>query len=358
MPSVNEELQDRAIRHALAINGYGKGLSDKIVRLLNSADADLVDKLAARLVAIKERGFDTGPKTTERLRKLLDEIRAINSAVYADMADALTDELIEFGTSEAGFQKASIDTTLGISLDTKLPSPVRLRAIVTETPIQGTLLSPWVEGMSAGRIQRIEQQIRLGMVGSETTDQIVARIRGTKALQYRDGILEKSRQSAQSMVRTAVSHVSNVASQETWKANAHVVKGWQFLATLDGRTTITCAGLSGQFFPIGEGPIPPLHIRCRSVSVPVTKSFKELGVDADELPKGTRASMDGQVAADTTFADFLKRKGDGFQDQVLGKTRADLWRNGKLDLADFIKSDGTVLTLDQLRKSYPGLLDK
>lgn len=237
-------------------------------------------------------------------------------------------------------------------------SPDRMDAMVWAVTIQGSLLSSWVEGMSSGRITRIEQQIRLGMVASETTDQIVSRIRGTKALQYRDGIMDVSRRSAQSMVRTAVSHVSNVASQETWKANAHIVKGWQFLATLDGRTTVTCAGLSGQFFPIGEGPIPPRHIRCRSVSVPVTKSFKELGVDADELSKGTRASMDGQVAADTTFADFLKRKGDSFQDQVLGKTRADLWRNGKLDLADFIKSDGTVLTLEQLRKSYPGLLDK
>jgi len=354
--SVNDELQDRAIRHALALNGYANGLSDKIVRLLNRADADLVDKLAARLVAIKERGFDTGPKTTERLCKLLDEIRLINSAVYDGIASTLVDELGEFSASEAGFQKASIDTTLGISLDTKLPTPVRLRAIVTETPIQGNLLGSWVEGISSGRVQRIEQQIRLGMAGSETTDQIVARIRGTKALQYRDGVLDISRRSAQSMVRTAVSHVSNVAAQDTWKANAHIVKGWQFLATLDGRTTITCAGLSGQFFPLGEGPIPPRHIRCRSVSVPVTKSFRELGLDADELPKGKRASMDGQVAADTTFADFLKRKGDAFQDQVLGKSRAQMWRDGKLDLADFIKTDGTVLTLEQLRQKYGDLL--
>lgn len=354
--SVNQELQDRAIRHALAINSYSRGLSDKIVRLLNSADNDLLEKLALRLTAIKDRGFDTGPATTQRLIALLDELKAINLTIYTDVEKAVTDELIEFSAAEAGFQKAALNTSIGAQLGTSLPPPARLKAIVTETPIQGTLLHSWVEGMASGRVQRIEQQIRLGMVASETTDQIVKRIRGTKALQYRDGVMEISRRSAQSMVRTAVSHVSNVAAQETWKANANVVKGWQFLATLDGRTTITCAGLSGSVHPIGEGPIPPRHIRCRSISVPVTKSFRELGVDADELTKGTRASMDGQVASDTTFADFLKRKGDGLQDQILGKTRADLWRAGKLDLADFIKSDGSVLTLEQLRKTYPGLL--
>jgi len=357
MPSVNEALQDRAILHALARDSYGRGISDKIVRLLNSADADLLEKLAARLVSIKDRGFDTGPVTTERLAALLDELRAINSAVYSDIQDVLTDELADFSTSEAGFQKAALDTAIGADLGISLPSPARLKAIVTETPIQGNLLASWVGGMASGRVQRIEQQIRLGMVERETTDQIVARIRGTKALQYRDGILDISRRSAQSMVRTAVSHVSNVAAQETWKANEHVISGWQFLATLDGRTTITCAGLSGSFHPIGEGPIPPRHIRCRSVSVPVTKSFKELGLDAKELPKVKRASMDGQVPADTTFSDFLKRKGDGFQDKLLGPSRAKLWRDGKLDLQDFIKGDGTVLRLDQLKAKDASLLD-
>lgn len=340
----------------LALGAYGSGLSDKIVRLLNSADDELVQKLAARLISIKDRGFDTSPRTTARLNALLDEIRAINSTIYGEIQDTITDELHDFGAAEAGFQKASIDAALGVELGTGLPSPARLKAIVTETPIQGHLLSSWIEGMDSGRVQRIEQQIRLGMVASESTDQIVARIRGTKAAQYADGVLDISRRSAQSMVRTAVSHVSNVAAQETWKANAHIVKGWQFLATLDGRTTITCAGLSGQFFPIGEGPIPPRHIRCRSVSVPVTKSFNELGVKGKELPKGTRASMDGQVAADTTFADFLKRKGDVFQDGLLGPTRAKLWRDGRLKLEDFIKADGSVLTLDQLKSKYPDML--
>ena len=358
MATVNEALQDRAIRHALALNAYSRGLSDQIVRLLNSADADLVERLAARLVAIKERGFDTGPQTTKRLKVLLDELSAINSTIYGEVEAALVDDLVDFSAAEAGFQKAALDTVIGVELGTGLPAPRRLGAIVTETPIQGNLLSSWIEGMASGRVQRVEQQIRLGLVASETTDQIVARVRGTRANQYRDGVLDISRRSAQAMVRTAASHVSNVAAQETWKANAHVVRGWQFLATLDGRTTITCAGLSGSFHPIGEGPIPPRHIRCRSVSVPVTKSFRELGVHADELPKGKRASMDGQVAADTTFSDFLRKKDTAFQDDLLGPTRAQLWRDGKIkDLSDFIKNDGTVLTLAQLKAKYASLLD-
>lgn len=356
MVSVNEALQDRAIQHAVLIQRYGTGVADKIVRLLNSADAEIVEKLAARLALIEERGFDMGKATTARLEAMLDEVRALNSAIYSQVAEALTDELVDFSTVEANFQRQAIVTSVGVDLSTTLPSPERLRAVVTETPMEGRLLASWAEGMETGRIDRINQAVRQGMVQGEDTDAIVRRIRGTKAAQYSDGILDISRRSAQSIVRTSVNHVSNVAAQATWKANDHLVKGWQYLATLDSRTTVTCAGLSGQVFPVGEGPIPPRHIGCRSISVAVTKSFRELGVDKDELPAGKRASMDGQVAGDTTFSKWLNMKGAATQDKVLGKTRADLFRNGKLDLRQFIKNDGTVLTLEQLRDRYPSLL--
>jgi SPP1 gp7 family putative phage head morphogenesis protein len=354
--SVNRDLQDRAIRHALAIQRYGSGAADRIVRLLNSADADLVDKLAARLASIDDRGLDLGPTATKRLRALLDELKALNAAIYTKAHDALAEELSDFAEAEADFQRKALIASVGADLGMTLPAPARLRAIATEVPMEGKLLSAWTEGMEAGRIDRLSQAIRLGMVQGETTDQIVRRIRGTRAAGYADGVLDISRRSAKSITHTAVSHVSNVAAQHTWRENSHVVKGWQFLATFDSRTTITCAGLSGQVFPIGEGPIPPRHIRCRSVSVPVTRSYRELGVDADEIPPHKRANMDGQIAGDTTFSKWLGDKGAATQDEILGKTRADLWRQGKLDLAQFIKADGTILTLDQLKSSYPNLL--
>lgn len=354
--SVNEELRDRAIQHALSILRYGAGISDRTVRLLNSADADLVAKIAQRLTAIEERGYDLGPKSTKRLHEMLDELRTLNAEIYRQLHDSLADELHEFAIAEAGFQKAALEASLIVEVATKLPSPARLKAIVEEVPFEGRLLKSWTDGMEQGRMDRVTQAIRDGLTQSETTDQIVRRIRGTKAARYEDGILQISRRSAQSVAHTAVSHVSNVTAQETWKANSSVVKGWQFLATLDSRTTPTCGGLDGKVFPIGEGPIPPRHIRCRSISVAVTKSFREMGIDMDELDKTGRASMDGQVPGSTRFADWLNSKGTATQDKVLGKTRAELFRSGKLDLDQFIRADGTLLTLDDLKGRYPDIL--
>ena len=88
---------------------------------------------------------------------------------------------------------------------------------------------------------------------------------------------------------------------------------------------------------------------CRSTSAPVTKSFRDLGIDADEVPAGTRASMDGQAPQETDFGSWLERQSKARQDDVLGPGRADLWRDGKIGFRDLVDGQGRELTLEQLR---------
>ena len=53
----------------------------------------------------------------------------------------------------------------------------------------------------------------------------------------------------------------------------------------------------------------------------------------------------GQVPAQTTYQDFLKRQTPEFQDEVLGAARGELFRKGGLKLDQFIGSEGETLTL-------------
>jgi hypothetical protein len=89
---------------------------------------------------------------------------------------------------------------------------------------------------------------------------------------------------------------------------------------------------------------------CRSYwSYPV-KSFKELGLNIEDFKPSTRASMDGQIPAATTFEQFLSGKSEEWQTKYLGKGRAQLWRDGKITLSDMVSGTGRELTLDQLAK--------
>ena len=91
---------------------------------------------------------------------------------------------------------------------------------------------------------------------------------------------------------------------------------------------------------------------CRSGQVPVLKSYKELGIDLPEIEVNgrTRASMDGQVPKETSYADWLKNQSLARQTDVLGETRARLMRDGKLGMDAMYDSKGRYLTLDELRQ--------
>lgn len=88
---------------------------------------------------------------------------------------------------------------------------------------------------------------------------------------------------------------------------------------------------------------------CRSTMRLLTKSWRELGFDIDEIPESTRASMDGQVKQGLTYEDWLKGKTPEEQDKVLGKGKADLWRRGVITFRDMLDQTGRPMTLKQLQ---------
>ena len=212
----------------------------------------------------------------------------------------------------------------------------------------------------------IRNAIRQGYMDGLTTDQIVRSIRGTRARGYADGVLERSRREVQTIVQTALSHTAQTARSELYMANADLIKARKWDSTLDTRTSEGCRIRDGKQYTNEERPKPighkipwlqgpgRLHFNCRSVDVPVTKSWKELGIDVDDLPPGDRASMDGTVPGDTTFGEWLSRQSAERQDEVLGPERGKLLRAGKASFTDFYDDRGRPLTLPELLAKLGG----
>ena len=103
--------------------------------------------------------------------------------------------------------------------------------------------------------------------------------------------------------------------------------------------SIQCIGRSGLEWTVPEHKpihhkhiflLPPIHWSCRSIMTPVVRN--------------------GGPSTVETFEQFLRRRGEAFQDEVLGPGRARLWRDGKLtstrDL--FEAATGRPLTLEEL----------
>lgn len=349
MTEINKSLFDFGVHRQLDLTRYGNGVVRDILALLNGAEAELVEK-------IRKRG-ERGPWTTARLKALLAELRELSNDAYWDAQKLLAKEMKRLAKDEAEVTAEMLAAQFPPALSVVQPGAAQLAAIVDKTPItvgpdKKLLLEEIFVGLAAGKEEAIRGAVRLGVVQGETVDQMIRRLRGTRANGFKDGILETNRRHAASVVRTICNHTSNQAVQTTYKENSDLVEKWTFLSTLDSRTTIICASLSGTEWPIGEGPLPPRHVNCRSFALPKLKTWRELGIDLDEMPPSVRASKDGPVRADITFDEWLGGQSKDVQKEVLGATRQQLFTEGKMKIGSFTDDQGKVYNLDQLKERH------
>ena len=357
--SINDFLLRETIRHQIELQRYEAGVVARMIAVLDRADKRIAAELA---VALQE--IDPSLFKMERLESLLTSIRELSKAAYEQIGKDMRDELKEFNAYELSYQHQALVTHLPAVVHVASVSANQVYTAAMARPFQGVLLKEVWKDLDAQAMKRLRQTIANGFVEGKTTDQIIREVRGTRANNFKDGIVEKSRRDIATVVKTAISHTAGVARDNMLEANADLIKALQWSSTLDTRTSHDCRIREKKLYtPIDHKPIGhklewrggPGRIHwggCRSSSVPVLKSHKELGIDVPEIviEGKTRASMDGQVAADTTYAEWLKKQSAARQDEVMGPTRGRLMREGKLTLAEMYSIRGTPLTLDELRK--------
>lgn len=357
MATANEKLRDAVISHAFQFERLRAGLDRSALAWINTElRPALTAMMGKRLVAIEERGRDIGKRSTERLKRMQAEIDALISGNFSELREMMATQLQEIGGLEAAWLMDAMDKAgnlpaLGISMTA--PSQATIRQVVRGETIRGGFLRDWFKGIDRSTRLQVKSAIDVGIVSGQSTDEIVRGIIGTRRAAYADGLLQRSRREVTTMVRTAATHVSARARQETMEANGDVLKGWQFVATLDTKTTVDCIDADGTLIPLGEtGPTPPLHFNCRSSLAPWLKSWKEMGINLSEAPEGTRESLDGQVPESKTAKQWLKEQSKERQIESLGKTKAKWFRNGELTISQMTDASGRELTATALAKKY------
>lgn len=361
--TANAILADQAVDHAIDMTRWERGVVLRMIAVLNRADARIMAQLTEALMQV-----DAGSFTVARLEALLESVRfnLSNLEAYRETFAALEPEIRAAAEAEARWQAATLRAAVPAAVQLQFPIAgigiEQVYAAALSRPFQGRLLAEWAAALPADRARLIREAVRAGYVAGETTADIIRKIRGTKALRFEDGILARPRRDLATIVQTALSHTAQTARQAALDANADLVKAVRWVSTLDSRTSEPCRvrdGLQytattphrpiGHKVPWGDGP-GRLHFNCRSVSVPVLKSWRELGIDADELPPGTRASMDGRVPADLTYSQWLARQPAARQDEILGPERGKLLRAGRVTVDKFTDDKGRWLTLDELMR--------
>lgn len=337
---------NRAIRHRIILEKLTKGEIKRAQKVLKGVADDLVLRLSKEGVTITN---------TERYNVLLKDVRALLNTTYGKMGNTLISDMEKLAPIEAEFEVKSINLAIKSNVQAVLPSEAQLHAALFTRPIEGQFLEPLVTGWRKREVDRVTQAITTGFYRGTTTAALSREIRGTAQNNFKDGIIGgPTNNDTTTLIRTVVNHTSSQTTQAVYAANSDIVEGWRFVNTLDDRTSLICGSQNlSKVWPIGHGPVPPLHFNCRSTMVFVPK--KEFQIPS---PRGTtRASVGATgptpVPAGQSYSAWLKNQPAEFQDVALGKTRGALFRRGGLTVDKFTTDTNDVLTLPELKKSYP-----
>jgi SPP1 gp7 family putative phage head morphogenesis protein len=344
MPSINEDIADDIRARAVIIARFDATVRRQINTLLKKLERELVAQIATADIE-----GDMSAATRARLETMLVNVRATIDAAYNEADSVLSDRLFDLAQIEASWVTRTFDRSAGVQLIDSTVTATALRALVSDSLIRGAPSEDWWAGQSTRLAAQFASEMRLGMSAGETLGQLKSRV---------VDLMDVSTRNAEALVRTSAQNVMNDARMAVYQANPDVVGELQHVSVLDDRTTEICMARDGLRWTLDGTPVghnlpfaqPPLHWNCRSTLIPVTKSWKEMGFNVKELSPAQRASMDGTVPADQTYADWLKGKDAAFQDRVLGPTVAQLWRDGDISLRDLInRATGEPLTVEELK---------
>ena len=403
-------------RETIDLGRYSNSVSRKFVSTYNDiivASAKKLRQIDLRQQAAAE-GVIVAPQTRKRLRAIIAQSKTSLNTWAKTTTKEMTQELQGLALLQTDFIKNELQkvTASGdIPINSVAVSPKYAESFVTTDPTQiniftskqfteddfiefgagkfeltarqgatitlpnGQTVEKAFRGIAERQQDALARHIRQGVFSGESTQQIARRMIGrldfgqkgnVRQIAAAGGEVTKlANYQVRTIVRTSINQVQNQASQAVYAANKKVSPRYEYVATLDSRTSAICMRLDGQEFEYNKGPTPPQHFNCRSTTVPVV-DFDGLQKKYPSLEKppasvlDTRPSATGRVPQGTTYGNWLLNQDKKLQVKTLGsegkvrifKKLAKSEGSGQAALRKMIRNDGTEVSLAKLKQLY------
>ena len=245
-----------------------------------------------------------------------------------------------------------------------------------QTLPNGDTVEKAFRGIATKQHELLARNIRQGVFSGESTQEIARRMIGnlefgqkaktSRQLALAGGERTKlANHQIRTIVRTSVNQVQNQASQAVYAANSKVAPKYEYVATLDSRTSAVCRELDGKQFAYNKGPTPPQHFNCRSTTVPVVDfdGLQKKYPSLEKPPIGkvvTRPSATGRVPQNTKYGDWLLQQDKKLQVKTLGNAKkvqyfkrlAKKEGSGQKAIKKFVRDDDSERSLKDLQRIY------
>lgn len=303
---------DVAIRHQAYIEGVKNYEQD--------AMDPTAEALALMLAALLLKwGYDTvGDMPKRVLREFTAEFNRRADKLLASFLNGFVKELKEIAKVDALITSMNFSFLSGKAAVS--PSNKESWSKLTNDVIPGTGHLPIELLRDFIRSSKYQIQLLIKRAYSEgwTPAQVMQALNGTKALNFKDGLLTKIKNQFNTVQQTLIQHITQWFKYNFGRLYYDF---YEWVAVLDSRTTDICRHRHGHVFRYGVGPRPPAHYNCRSTIVGIN------GVEAFPVPN--------------SFYAWISTQPTQVQNDMLGRDRAQALRAGRLKAEGISKFDGT-----------------
>ena len=334
--SINDDILSRGLKERALLSLYEKKLDTDLTKVMSSHKKRLVNS------ALKN-----GNKSVNALNRALTlETRKTYRKIYKNGIS----ELKALANTSSKFHNSTLKESLGKVYRSKVYTGLKVNDLIINSA--GTY-SEQIASISLSQQRKIKDVVRKGMIDNLAVNKIAKNV---------GNAIDLPASQLKTLSRTAITETSSNVSNATYKLNEDVIDGYQYVATLDSRTSMICSRLDGKVFRLDSktGVRPPQHFNCRSTTVPIVKSYEDIKNTSSSriskrrlsrLNSNTRASFNGQVPAKTNFEEFLRQQDPSFKLAVLGnKRRVDIFDLGKLKFTQFSTKTGELVSISRLEE--------
>ena len=355
----------RAQAWAYRLSTYDRATLQDMQRVVKKSQQGLVQ-------AFGEGLGREGKYTRKHFQGTLKEMERMSLGLQQELGEQLTRSTSRIGSSALKEWSENISVGgIAKGVNNVALSPEQFRAFFTKNPPHGILIPKVIRNaFDRGVVDKMQGQaldlLRQGALGGESYERIISRLG--------DAFTEFSDYQLNTLTRTFFQTANAQAFDAVYEANADIIEGKIWQNSNDDRVCLLCLPLGGMVFKKGEPhPEMPRHPNCRCVFTAKTVSYRDLGIDVDELDEVTKPVVTRGYEKDGKWVVPPVGKGRGgpvrtvsfykggmkeafpdmpaaMQKRMLGAKRYEMYKAGTLSIDGLIdKETGRLKLLDELK---------
>lgn len=278
--------------------------------------------------------------TNDYIKHNLTRLQALNNQIelqlkaLGQVQDEKTFDYLKETYKNSYYETVYDLSSSGIKTDFKM---------LNDRLVESVVNTNWVNGNFSKRIwghnKQLIKKIR-GILTSSVSSKSINIDKMSRLLEKRMGV---NFSDAKRLVRTETNFVLNQGTLESYK-DAGLEK-YQFIATLDKRTSKICRKLDNKIFLVKDMKVgvnyPPMHPNCRSTTIPY--------FDEDTVDRNVRFARDHNgkriyVSADTDYIAWYNKYIKPYELTIKEKNAVNKYMSGKSYVLNEKLRDGSWLT--------------